>query len=105
MAHSEPTAVIAPADEALGNPDDHLREVFLGAYREGVVLEYHGFRLVCESRTPRVWDVDSPEGYYVETLNLEAFRTATELQSVLDAIVAAAPTDREEWVGGSAGSQ
>lgn len=40
--------------------------------------------------------VDASEGTHIETLNLEALRTMTELQDVLDEIVAADPADREE---------
>jgi hypothetical protein len=47
---------------------------------------------------PRVWDIHAENDALIETVNLSAFQTASDLEKFLDKIVAYDPDDREEWV-------
>jgi len=48
----------------------------------------------------RVYNVYTADENYVETVNLNAFRTITEVEQFLDEVMAYDPTDRDEWVSG-----
>ena len=103
MTLPDPTDVIAPREDVPYSTTDFLQEMFTGAYLTGTVLKYHSLLLYSEHYEdgPRVWDVyiDECDGQtYIETLNLEAFQTLTELEQALDEIVAYDPDDRDEWV-------
>lgn len=101
MTLPDPTDVVAPREGDAYEPLDFLQEMMYGAYPVHTVLEYHGFQLYSQhldDGTARVWDVYTAEGKFIETLNLEAFRTVTELEETLDEIVADDPADREEWL-------
>ncbi|MDS0220879.1 hypothetical protein NDI54_05860 [Haloarcula sp. S1AR25-5A] len=102
MSLKEPTLTIAPPQDHWETVD-HLRDMFQGAYPYGNVVAFHGLRLECQDGDigPGVWEVYTAECAYVETLNLAAFRTATELHDVLLDIVACDPDDREDWVAWS----
>lgn len=53
---------------------------------------------VDEDHRHNVWAVHTEEGSLIETLNLDAFRTATEIEQLLEEIVLYDPRDRTEWV-------
>jgi|GEM_PF-6310516 len=99
MSDDEPTDVIAPRDGLAYEPHDFLSEMLQGAYADGVVLEYHGLELQCQKFEggPHTWTVWGESGL-IETINLDAVATITELQAILDEIVAYGPADREEWI-------
>ncbi|WP_230198714.1 hypothetical protein [Halopiger djelfimassiliensis] len=83
MTLPEPSDVIAPRDDLPYDTADFLGEMFANAYPDGVVLAYHGLKLYsrCQHENGvRVYDVYTEDETYIETLNLEAFQTATELQ-------------------------
>jgi hypothetical protein len=97
----EPTDVIAPREGVPYTPCDFLSQMLEGAYPSGVVLEYHSFKLyshVDEDHRHNIWAVHTEEGCLIETLNLDAFRTATEIEQLLEEIVLYDPSDRTEWV-------
>lgn len=100
MTLPDPTDVIAPREDTAFDTVDFFQQMFTGAYPHGTVVEYHGLQLYSEHYEdgPRVWNVYTEDGNFVETLNLEAFQTITGLQGVLDEIVAYDPDDRDEWV-------
>lgn len=95
----EPTEVIAPREGLPHDRIDFLREMLQGSYAAGATLEYHGFELHChhEEGGARVWSIYNPDGVFIETVNLEAFRTVTELEAFLDKLVAYEPADRMGW--------
>ncbi|MDS0284748.1 hypothetical protein [Haloarcula onubensis] len=101
MSLPDPTDVIAPRDDDVPyDAVDFLKEMFQESYLDGAVLEYHGLQLYSqhyEDGDP-IWDVYTEDDAYIDTLNLAAFRTVTELQRFLDEIVAYDPADRDEWV-------
>jgi len=97
----EPTDVIAPREGMPYRPCDFFNQMLEGAYPSGVVLEYHGFKLyshVDDEQRHNIWGVHTAEGQLIETLNLDAFRTATALEQLLEEIVLYDPRDRDEWV-------
>lgn len=96
----DPADVIAPREDSPYEPVEFLKQMFTGAYPSGVVLEYYGLQLVGQHPTDEasIWSVHTADDTYVETLNLEAFRTVSELEELLDEMVAYDPGDREEWV-------
>ncbi|QLG49103.1 hypothetical protein [Natrinema halophilum] len=96
----DPDIVIAPRPDLYRGGLDFYREMLEGAFPPGVILDHHGFHLESHHHEsgPRVWSIYSPEGAFVETLNLETFRTLSELESFLNELVAYGPADREEWV-------
>lgn len=101
MTLPDPTDVIAPRDEHGFQSVDFLQEMFTGAYGYLAIVQYYGFKLECHhyEEGPRVWNVyTADEEQYIETLNLEAFRTVTDLEAFLDELVDVDPDDREEWV-------
>lgn len=103
MTLPDPTHVIAGdgTDELPYEPSDFLAEMLVGAYPDGVVLEYHGLQLYSRCHYDegvRMFDVHTEDGAYLETLNLGAFRSVTEIQDTLDEIVGYDPADRDEWV-------
>ena len=102
MTLPDPTDVIAPRGNDLPyETSDFLQEMMEGAYPDGVVLDYHGLKLYsrCQYENGvRVYDVYTEDENYVETVNLNAFRTITEVEQFLDEIVAYDPDDRNEWV-------
>jgi len=95
----EPKVTMAPTEDHW-ETHDYLRELFHGAYQYGDVVAFHGLRLECHDGDtgPGVWEVYAAEGGYLETVNLAAFQTATELHDLLLEIVACDPEDREDWV-------
>lgn len=100
MTLPDPTDVIAPRDDAPYEPTDFLKEMFQEAYVSGVVLEYHGLKLYSqhyEGGRP-IWDIFTEDDSYIETVNLSAFQSVSELEEFLNEIVAYDPDDREEWV-------
>lgn len=100
MTLPDPTDVIAPRDDVPIDTVDFLRDLFQEAYLQGTVLKYHGLLLYSqhlEDGLP-VWDVYTADEEYVETLNLAAFQTVTDLHRQLEEIRAYDPVDREEWV-------
>ncbi|MFC7323270.1 hypothetical protein ACFQMF_01620 [Halorubrum rutilum] len=102
MTLPDPTDVIAPrGDDLPYETSGYLQEMMGGAYPDGVVLDYHGLKLhnrcQCKNGVP-VYDIYTADENYVETVNLNAFRTITEVEQLLDEIVAYDPTDRDEWV-------
>lgn len=103
MTLPDPTDVIAPrGDDLPYETSDFLQEMIEGAYPDGVVLDSHGLQLYsrCQYENGvRVYDVYTADENYVETVNRNAFRTITEVEQLLDEIVAYDPTDRDEWVG------
>jgi hypothetical protein len=100
MTLPDPSDVIAPRDDLPYDTADFLGEMFAGAYPSGVVLEYHGLQLMSRHYEdgPRVWDIHAENDALIETVNLSAFQTASDLEKFLDKIVAYDPDDREEWV-------
>lgn len=101
MTLPDPTDVIAPRGEELpGDTVDFLTQMCQRAFSDGTVLEYHGLQLYSqhyEDGVP-IWDVYTEDGAYIETVNLAAFQTVTEIQQFLDEAVAYDPADRDEWV-------
>lgn len=91
--------VIAPRDDKPWETHEFLQQMMVGAYGHGYTVEFRGFELQNHSHdgAPRVWDVYGDEGY-VDTLNLEAFRSVTDLETHLETIVAYDPADHEEWI-------
>ena len=101
MTLPEPTDVIAPREDLPYRTSDFLREMLEGAYPDGVVLEYHGLKLFSRCHYEngvRVFDVYTADEEYIETVNLAAYRTVTEVEEFLKEIVAYDPADRDEWV-------
>lgn len=101
MTLPESSDVIAPRKELPYETYDFLSQMLEGTYPYGVVLEYHGLKLysrVDDAHRRQVWEVYSPNEKLIEVLNLDAFRTITELKELLDAIVAYDPSDRQTWV-------
>jgi len=97
----EPTDVIAPrGDDVPYETSDFLKEMFQRAYPNGIVLKYHGLQLYSQHYEdgPPIWEIYTEGGAYIETINLQAFRTITEMQQFLDEVVAYDPADRDEWV-------
>lgn len=102
MALLDPTDVIAPrGDDLPHETSEFLGQMMQGAYPDGVVLEYHGLKLYSRTNYEngiRVYDVYTEDTTFIETINLNAFRTITEVKQFLDEIVAYDPDDRDEWV-------
>ncbi|ERH03261.1 MAG: hypothetical protein A07HR60_00959 [uncultured archaeon A07HR60] len=102
MTLPDPTDVIAPrGDDLPYETHEFISQMIEVAYPDGVVLEYHGLKLYSHTNYEngiRVDDVYTADQNYVETVNLNAFRTITEVKQFLDEIVAYDPTDRGEWV-------
>lgn len=101
MSLPEPTDVIDPREDVPYSTFDFLTQMMEGVYPHGVALEYHDLVLISQvddAQTTNVWHVHVEDGPMIESLNLDAFRTATELEEALDEIVAYGPADREEWV-------
>lgn len=103
MTLPDPVHVIAGGgtEELPYDTADFLAEMLEGAYPDGVVLEYHGLQLYSRCHYEegvRIFDVYTADYVYLETLNLGAFRSVTEIQHTLDEIVGYDPADRDEWV-------
>lgn len=98
MTSDDVDEVIAPRDGKPYEPHDFLAEMLRGAYASGTVLEYFGVELQCQKYEdgPRAWDVWGEENW-VETINLDAVQTVSELQEILNDFVAYRPANREEW--------
>ncbi|ELY99926.1 hypothetical protein C482_09168 [Natrialba chahannaoensis JCM 10990] len=101
MSLPEPTDVIVPHEDASYSTFDFLTQVMEGAYPHGVALEYQDLVLISQvdaAQTTNIWHVRAEDGSIIESLNLDAFRTATVLEETLDKTVAYVPSDRKEWV-------
>ncbi|AKU09894.1 hypothetical protein [Haloferax gibbonsii] len=101
MTLPDPTDVIAPRDGLPCDTASFLRQMMEGAYPDGVVLDYYGLKLYSRCHYEdgvRIYDVYTEDENYVETVNLDAFQTITEVERLLDEVVAYDPTDRDEWV-------
>ncbi len=101
MSLLELTDVIAPCENISHLTFDFLTQMMESASTYGVALEYHDLVLISQvddGRTTNVWHVHAEDGPMIESLNLDAFRTATELEEALNEIVAFDPADREKWV-------
>ncbi|ELY96698.1 hypothetical protein C482_15026 [Natrialba chahannaoensis JCM 10990] len=101
MSLPESADVIASGEDVPYWTFDFITQMMEGAYPHGVALEYHDLVLISQvddARTTKVWHVHAEDGPVIESLNLDAFRTATELEETLDEIVTSDPADREEWV-------
>jgi len=99
VSFKDPKVTLAPT-EGQWDTVDYLRELFHGRYQYGDVVAFHDLRLECRDGDvgPGVWGVYAAEGGYIETLNLKAFQTVTELQEFLLDMTACDPDDREDWV-------
>lgn len=101
MSLPEPTDIIAPRDDIPYDTADFLKEMFQEAYLPNTVLKYHGLQLHSqhyEGGIP-IWDIYTEDAKYIETVNLTAFRTATDVEEFLDEIVTCDPDNRKEWKG------
>lgn len=100
MTLPDPSETIAPRDEMAFEPVDVLREMLVGAYPEGAVLAYYDLQLYSQHYEdgPRVWAVHAEDGTYIETLNLDTYRTVSELEDTLQELAACDPDDRADWV-------
>ncbi len=64
-----------------------VREIFEACHAPGSVVEYRAVRLekpewVCDDAP--IWQVFDADGEYLDSLRIDAFRSARELQSYLD---------------------
>jgi hypothetical protein len=99
---ADPVDVIAPrGDDMPYDTADFLRQMMDNSYPEGTVLAYEDLRLEAggySDHAGNVYTVYTEDGTYIETVNLGAFRTVTELEQLLKEIVAYDPDGRDEWV-------
>lgn len=101
MTLPDPIDVIAPRDGAAYDTVSFLQQMLEGTYSDGIVLEYYGLQLYSRGDADagaRIYDIYTEDGAYIETMNLSAFRTVTEIERFLDEIVAYDPSNRDEWV-------
>jgi hypothetical protein len=94
---------IAPRDGQAYAPAEVLREMFVNAHTADTVLTYYDLQLQRQfvDGPGRVWDVYTAEDTYIETLNLDAYRTVSELEDTLKELAACDPGDRADWVAWS----
>jgi hypothetical protein len=64
------------------------------------VLKYYGLQLYSQHYEdgPPIWEIYTEDSVYIETINLQAFQTVTDIRQFLDEVVAYDPADRDEWV-------
>lgn len=100
MTAREVTGVIAPRDGgSVVGPLHISRELLAGAYRNDAVLEYYELQLLYNgAANVRTWDVYDEDDRYIETINLDAVRTASGLLELLSEIRADGTDSRDNRV-------
>lgn len=93
-----PAMAIAPRDESQGDPAEIVGQMMDDAFAPNTLLTYYGYHLTNGGDGGcNVWTVWTSTDRQIETLNLSAFRAASEVLDVLDEIVAVDPDDAADW--------
>ena len=74
--------------------------MFADVHTPDTVLTYYDLQLQYRfaDGAGRVRDVYTADDTYIETLNLDTYRTVSELEDTLQELVACDPDDRADWL-------